>query len=116
MREISATVAGITIGARLPLLKKHCHVKAAVELAREPANTHDPNAIAVYLLSSGLFGLGKRRDQIGYIKAGTAKHMAPKLDRGVMKIQRGYVQSFYLPQDADDDRLPYVSLCLEVVD
>jgi hypothetical protein len=116
VREILATVADITTAPRPALLAKYCRVNAAVELQREPTNTQDKNAIAVYLLGKGVFGLGKRRDHIGYIKAGTAKQMAPKIDTGTLRIERAFVRSFYLPESDDDERQPHVSLCLEVVD
>lgn len=53
------TIAGLQLGVEL-------------ELRREPMNAYDPNAIAV------CFGTL----QLGYIKAGIAKHLAPQIDGG----------------------------------
>ena len=111
MREIAAIVAGTGFEGRDQLIRMRCKQGAAVDLVREPANAHDPNAIAVYLHSTGLFGLIKRRDHIGYVKASRAAGMANKLDSGSMKVLRCFVASFYAPEN---DKIPRVSLTIQV--
>lgn len=59
------TIAGLRTGA-------------ALILEREPDNPHDPNAIAVRYGSL----------QLGYVKRGIAKHLAPLIDRGVQYSAR----------------------------
>ena len=67
--------------SRAKLIRKYCRKGASVMLAREPDNPHDKNAIAV-MLEVRKFLLVKQLKQIGYIKAGTAKHLSKRLDAG----------------------------------
>jgi HIRAN domain len=46
----------------------------ALELRRDPANEHDPNAIAVYPAGSG--------EQVGWVPRDVAAELAPDLDAG----------------------------------
>lgn len=101
--EKSAVVAGCNIGGRKRIVLSHAKVGRAVRLVREPGNQHDANAIRVYILVPLLFGLlGRWPRMIGYVKAGTAKSLAKRMDdgqrvRGVIKHwfhfdQRGFVK------------------------
>jgi hypothetical protein len=46
----------------------------ALELRRDPANEHDPNAIAVYPAGGG--------EQVGWVPRELAAELAPRLDQG----------------------------------
>jgi HIRAN domain-containing protein len=46
----------------------------ALELRRDPANEHDPNAIAVFAVGGG--------DQLGWVPREIAEEIAPQLDEG----------------------------------
>lgn len=73
-------------------------------LNRDPSNTHDPNAIAVYLEVPVLFGLfGSTRKQIGYIKADTAKSLAKQMDEG--ENVHAVVKSYWAPEDKEHPRV-----------
>jgi hypothetical protein len=102
-------VAGTGFEGRAAVIRRYCHTGQSVELRREPNNPHDPNAIAVYLESPVLFGLlGKRRRQIGYVKAPAADGLAKRMDEGLNIVAK--VASFYSPVGRDH---PRVSLTLE---
>ena len=63
---------------------------------REPNNPYDKNAIQAMLHVPILFGLlGHRYVQIGYIKKGTARSLAKKMDAG--EKFEAKVESFWSP-------------------
>jgi hypothetical protein len=111
MRAISAIVAGTGFDNRARLIRAHCKVNPPVTLQREPNNSHDSNAIAVYLHTSFLFGLLKSRAHIGYVKASRASSMAPKIDSGELRVVGCVVASFFAPPDLEH---PRVSLTIQV--
>lgn len=89
---------------RAEIIRRCCRPGSAVTLVREPENPHDPNAIAVYIDGPkllGIFGGGKM--QIGYIREGTAKSLARRLDAG--KAVTGKVTSMYAPPDFEHPRV-----------
>ena len=65
-------VVGVTFDGRQDVLAS-LHAGAELTLEREPANAHDPNAIAVRT-SDGT--------QVGYLKRIIAAALAPEMDRG----------------------------------
>jgi hypothetical protein len=105
MKPILAIVAGTGFEGRAAVIRAHCANNAPVYLAREPDNKFDPNAIAVYLATSSLFGLIKGRRQIGYIKAARSATLAPKIDSGELKIKNAFVTSFYAPEGIEYPRV-----------
>lgn len=93
---------------RASIIRKYVREGTKVFLVREPDNKYDPNAVAVYITTGGLFGLGARKKQIGYIKAKRANVIAKKLDAGESIF--GFVRSFHAPEGRD---YPRVSLELD---
>ena len=104
-----AIVAGTGFEGRGEIIRKYVKEGTVVQLVREPLNSHDPNAIAVFISVPRLFGLlGRSQLQIGYVKAGAAQGLAAKMDGGTSVS--GHVKSFYAPSGIDH---PRVSLRLE---
>lgn len=100
----TAVVAGTGFAGRANVIRAHCREGLAVELRRDRGNAHDANAVAVFITVPVLFGLlGKAPKQIGFIKAGTAAHLAKKLDAGTRVDAR--VKSFYAPDGRDHPRV-----------
>ena len=64
-------IVGVTFENRQNLLKK-LKVDDKLQLIREPNNTYDKNAVAVY------YGV----NQLGYIGAQLAKYIAHRMDAG----------------------------------
>ncbi|HEY9084328.1 MAG TPA: helicase-related protein [Candidatus Tyrphobacter sp.] len=64
-------IAGVSFEGRQDTIAG-LHQGAALRLVREPHNEHDPNAIAVFYGDL----------QLGYVRAGVAKHLAPLIDAG----------------------------------
>ncbi|MFT6100828.1 MAG: hypothetical protein ACJAYF_003389 [Arenicella sp.] len=93
---------------RASIIRNNVREGTIVYLVREPNNEHDPNAVAVYIETSGFFGFGKSKRQIGYIKATRSNVVATKLDSG--ESIPGKVRSFHAPADKSH---PRVSLDLE---
>ncbi|MBL9149868.1 MAG: HIRAN domain-containing protein [Phycisphaerae bacterium] len=90
-----ATVAGVTYEGRDEVIRSHGRIGRKVTLVREPDNSFDKNAIRVLLHVPVLFGLlGWRPTLIGYIRAGTAKWLARRLDRG--ESVRAHVHSTWM--------------------
>lgn len=87
--------------ARHEIIRKHCQEGREVVLRREPDNPNDPNAIGVFLKIPGLFGAKLR--QIGFIKAGTAAHLAKRIDAGE-KVTAS-VKSFWAPAENEAPRV-----------
>ena len=110
MKEIAAIVAGTGFEGRNHIIRARCKVNAKIDLQRESNNSHDPNAIAVYLHSTSMFGLLKRREHIGYIKADRAAKLAPKIDSGALQVTGCYVTSFYAPES---ENIPRVSITIQ---
>ena len=74
MDDIIVKLAGVTFGDAQENIKRFgCKDIGSYALVREPDNEHDPNAIKVAL--AGYFFLG-------YVPAGIAKDLAPRMDRG----------------------------------
>lgn len=113
MREIAAVVAGTGFEGRAAVIAARCKEGAKVDLVREPDNEFDPNAIAVFMHGTRLFGLVKTREKIGFIKAPRAQGLAEKMDSGQIRILGAHVRSFYAPADM---KVPRVSLVLQVND
>lgn len=86
---------------RSDIIRKLCKEGRRIELKREPDNPQDPNAIAVFLIVPGFFG--SKLKQIGYVKAGTAGHLAKKIDAGL--AVRAVVQSFWAPPGKETPRV-----------
>lgn len=100
----SSIVTGTGFEGRKSIIDRYCKEGRGVVLKREPNNSHDENAVAVYLRVPRLFGLlGASKKQIGYIKSNTAKSLAKKMDSGT-KVT-AYVKSFYAPEGMDHPRV-----------
>ena len=67
--------------SRDQIIREHCYTGMPIVLRREPDNPVDANAVAVCIEVRGWFR-GKSLKQIGYIKAGTAKSLSKRIDRG----------------------------------
>ncbi len=93
---------------RASIIRNNVREGMAVFLVREPNNEHDQNAVAVYIEAGGIFGFGKSKKQIGYIKATRSNVVAKKLDSG--ESIHGKVRSFNAPEGKSH---PRVSLELE---
>jgi hypothetical protein len=100
----NAIVAGTGFEGRGKVIQGHCKIGRKVILKGEPNNSHDANAIAVFLEVPRMGGLfGSSLKQIGYIKKDTAKSLAHKMDDGVSV--NGYVKSYYAPDAKDHPRV-----------
>jgi hypothetical protein len=100
----TAIVAGTGFEGRAEIIRKHCRPGTPVSLKREPSNQHDPNAVAVSLRVPRLGGiLGSSMKKIGYVKKGTAKSLARRLDEGA-KIS-GRVHSMFAPEEMNHPRV-----------
>ena len=110
----TTTVAGTgyknTDGSsRHNIIRRYVRENMRVTLRREPHNTHDINAVAVYVSAPRLFGLlGTTLKQIGYLKASAAISIANKMDAG--ESLSGRVGSCYVPPGNDH---PRVSIALK---
>jgi len=109
----SAVVAGTGFknsngSDRASIIRNNVKEGTVVFLVREPNNEHDPNAVAVFIEVGGLFGFGKSKKQIGYIKATRSNVVATKMDAGELIL--GKVKSFHAPEGKNH---PRVSLELE---
>lgn len=112
--EKIAIVAGTAFenhdgSSRSEIIRKYVKNNQTIYLRRESSNDYDENAIAVYICVPKLFGMfGASLKQIGYIKAGTAKSLAKKIDSG--EQVNAFIKSYYAPPEKDD---PRVTLRLE---
>lgn len=111
LKSIRAIVTGTGFEGRANRIRRFCKDGAAIELRREKNNEHDAEAIGVWMSCSIFFGLWKPWAMIGYIQAGRADHLAPRLDSGEYKVSRAYVKSFYAPPGLNH---PRVSVEIEV--
>lgn len=74
------SVEGASRSGRAGDIHKWCKEGGAVILKRELDNPHDKNAIAIFIVVKKLFGLIKSEYHLGYVRATSARKMAPKLD------------------------------------
>ena len=89
---------------RSKLIQHYVGVNALVYLHRESSNKHDGCAIAVLIKVPILFGLlGSVKKKIGYIKAGTAKSLAKKIDAN--EEVKAHVDSLCAPPDREHPRV-----------
>jgi hypothetical protein len=65
--------------SRQDLIQRYCHAGTRLTLKREAANNSDPNAIGVWVPTSGQ---GQKPVQIGHLNRTDANEIAPLLDRG----------------------------------
>ncbi len=94
---------------RSEIIRKHVKDDKSVYLRREPSNEFDENAVAVYIKVPILFGIfGSSLEQIGYLKSGSAKSLAKKIDAGG-KIKASVVDCYAPPEKSH----PSVTLRLE---
>lgn len=107
-KKVSAIVAGTGFinkdGDPASFIRRYCKDGMPAQLAREPSNPYDTNAITVTLEIGGLL-FGKKSAQIGHLKAPLAKRLAPLMDAGVK--MRANVVSHFAPRDME---FPRVSL------
>ena len=90
--------------SRRNIIRRFVRENMRVTLLREPNDTHDINAVAVYVSAPRLFGLlGTTLKQIGYLKANAAKSIAKNLDTG--ENLTGRVGSCYMPPGKDNPRV-----------
>ncbi len=102
-------LAGTSFKNRGSIIRRYCQEGIEAVLKREPDNPHDPNAIGVFIEVPRLSGLlGRSLQQIGYIKADTAKSLAKRMDAG-LSIQARVIR-VYAPIDIN---YPKVTLELE---
>ena len=98
--------------SRRNIIRRYVRENIRVTLRRELHNTHDThdiNAVAVYVSAPRLFGLlGTTLKQIGYLKASAAISIANKMDAG--ESLSGRVGSYYVPPGNDH---PKVSIVLK---
>lgn len=112
LKRIQIVLAGTGYDGRAPVIRQFAEVGAPVFLRRERANYHDPNAIAVDLEVSLLWGLWKPRRHIGYVPRTRAARLAPKIDSGAMVIQRAWISNLY---GLDWKDFPDVTVTVEYV-
>ena len=112
-RTLSAIVAGTGFEGRASQIRAFCRIGSEIQLRREPDNLHHPEAIAVWLRASILWGLWRPWFQIGYIRSVVANSWAPKIDSGRMVVLSARINSLYAPIDNEH---PRVSLAVEVED
>ncbi|MCV6612417.1 MAG: HIRAN domain-containing protein [Amphritea sp.] len=104
MKARNIVVAGTGFEGRAKVITKHIRDGMPVHLVRDKHNKYDANAIAVFIVVPVLFGLfGNRVHQIGFVKAGTAKSLAPKMDEGLRL--KGVVDSYYAPKGREHPRV-----------
>lgn len=99
----NVVITGTGFEDRAKIIREHCSVGAPVRLVREPGNSHDPKAIAVYLQVPIFLGLSSAWKKIGYVKAGRNKGRSERMDNGAEVTAR--VGSFYAPPDMNHPRV-----------
>ena len=100
----TAILAGTGFNDRAEIIRKYCRPRMPIILTREPGNVHDPNAVAVSIAVPRLGGIfGSSNKQIGYVKKGTAKSLAKRLDAGE-KIN-GRIDSLFAPNEMNHPRV-----------
>ena len=108
-KTYAAIVAGTGHEGRGRRIQAFCRKGTKVKLVREPLNTHDRNAIAVFAQIRVLWGLWKPWHQIGYIKADRAISWARKIDSGELEFVAAEVTSMDAAKGRDH---PRVSVCV----
>src|SRR5690606_11810408 len=89
---------------RADIIRRFCRPGVALTLVREPDNPHDRSAVAVYVERPKILGiLGGGNVQLGYIREGTAKSLAKRLDAG--KVVRAAITSMYAPPNMQHPRV-----------
>ncbi|WP_449284173.1 HIRAN domain-containing protein [Luteimonas qiangzhengi] len=90
--------------SRADLIRRYCKPGTPLHLEREPNNPHDANAVAVLVEAPRILGLfGGGRVQIGYLREGTARSVAKRLDAG--KGVTGRVTTMYAPPGREHPRV-----------
>jgi hypothetical protein len=99
-KKRNVILAGTNFNNRKSTIRRHCRKGMEAILKREPDNSFDSNAIAVFIAVPHLWGLlGQSLKQIGYIKATTAKALAKRMDAG-LSIQARII-NVYAPADTN---------------
>jgi len=86
MQEFYSKVVGVTAKNindtdRQDYIQRYCREGKELFLKREPNNTYDSNAIAVFIKTK-LFFFKNVKFQIGYISTDIAQRLAPYMDKG----------------------------------
>jgi predicted enzyme related to lactoylglutathione lyase len=86
MQEFYSKVVGVTAKNtndtdRQDYIQRYCKKGKELSLKREPNNTYDSNAIAVFIKTK-IFFIKSAKFQIGYISADIAQRLAPYIDKG----------------------------------
>ena len=98
-QSLTTKVAGVTFDGRqelLQLISSFNPANVSISLKREPNNSYDKNAVAVWVSVTG-----KLNCKIGYLPKTVAYVIAPLLDKGneldskALNIVGGYEQSQY---------------------
>ena len=86
MEAFRAKVTGVTLAGRQNALQKLSDTKGniTVTLKREPHNSHDSNAIAVYAVKDNIQAFF-----IGYLKKAVSFILAPLMDKGEQLTVKG---------------------------
>jgi len=84
MRSFYSKIAGVlqknTDGSlRQEIIKKYCHKGDLLFIFHEPDNSHDENAIAVWIEVKGWFS--KKQYQLGYLPSDVAKSLILQLSQ-----------------------------------
>ena len=105
MQEFYSKVVGVTAKNsngtdRQDYIKRYCKKNKELVLKREPKNTYDSNAIAIFIKTK-IFFFKNAKFQIGYINTDIAQRLAPYIDKGgtvtskVKNITGGTGKEFY---------------------
>ena len=105
MQEFYSKVRGVTAKNsngtdRQDYIKRYCKENKELVLKREPNNSYDSNAIAIFIKTK-IFFLKPAKFQIGYLSADIAQRLAPHIDNGgtvtvkVKNITGGTGKEFY---------------------
>ena len=86
MQEFYSKVVGVTAKNsngtdRQDYIKRYCKKNKELVLKREPKNTYDSNAIAIFIKTK-IFFFKNAKFQIGYIRADIATQLVPYMDKG----------------------------------
>jgi hypothetical protein len=103
--NVSVMVTGTGAEGRARVIRGSCKVGAPVKLQHES----DRDAIAVWLRCGGFLGLVPSWKKIGYVKVSHDEHLSHRLHRGVVRVKRSWVRSYWAPLDREH---PQVALDL----
>ena len=86
MQEFYSKVVGVTAKNtngtdRQDYIQRYCKEDKELSLKREPNNTYDSNAIAIFVKTK-IFFFKSAKFQIGYVSADIAQQLAPYIDKG----------------------------------